>query len=212
MPRPVPPSDAAPYPGARYATSIVAANVAGYRKALDLRQVDLAERMQALGHPWSQNVVTIIETQQRHVTVDELLGLAVALEVTVPDLLDPAGIAGTDERHVALLPAGAAPPAGDELDVPPQIPNGLARALIAGRAIVRIRPLDEAGVRWQLEQVGAPTSAREVGRTLKARASLGRRYQITYAPAPTDRRPTYDEATAGRPQYLAFPFVREVQP
>ena len=212
MPRPTPSAERPAYPGARYVAQIVAANVAAYRKAADppMRQADLASRMRALGHPsWSQATASIVETAQRNISPDELLALAIALETTVPDLLDPAGIAGTDERHVALLPAGSTPPGDDDEIaqrlVRPQIPNRLARALLAGRAIVRIRPLDEAGMRWQLEQVSAPTSAREIRRNRERLARFGRNYQITHGPAPADPRPNYDDAAAGEPPYLGFP-------
>ena len=211
MPRPIPAADAAPYPGARFATSIVAANVAGYRRAASptMRQTDLAERMSALGHPWTQAVVSIVETEQRHVTVDELLALAIALGVTVPALLDPAGVSGTDERHVGLLPAGETPPADDDREgqllIPPTVPNALARAMIAGKAIVRLEPRSAEAFAEVADVTPADAEA-------AIRSELDRDlvpFQLAHAPAPRDRTPSYAEAADGEPRALAFMSVRK---
>src|SRR5690606_10504137 len=66
-------------------------NVRKRRQLRDLTQDQLAARMTALGHEWTAGIAGFVERGDRTVTVDELVGLAVALEVSVGDLLDPAG-------------------------------------------------------------------------------------------------------------------------
>ena len=68
----------------------VAENVRRRRLALGLKQSDLAQRMRHLGHRWSDGVVGFIERSDRKIMVDELLGLAIALECSIRDLLGPA--------------------------------------------------------------------------------------------------------------------------
>src|SRR5438876_11910658 len=83
-----------PEAGARFRSDAVAENVRAMRGARGLSQGDLAERMKAEKFDWRQATVSEIERGARNVTVDELLGLALILEATPADLLDPAGIHG----------------------------------------------------------------------------------------------------------------------
>jgi transcriptional regulator with XRE-family HTH domain len=204
MPRAMPAADAAtPYPGARFATSIVAANIAGYRKAASptMNQRDLADRMRAIGLQWSQATVSLIENARRPVTVDELLGLAIALGVTVPALLDPAGVAGTDERHVGLLPADTVPPAAgdreEQLLIRPMVPNALARAWVAGKALVRLEPATAEAMVEQFEASGIPHTHADAEADIRRTVEADRvPFQLTHAAAPIDRTPSYAEAVA----------------
>jgi transcriptional regulator with XRE-family HTH domain len=82
--------------GGRYPSEAVAENIRSYRAVRRLSQEELAERMNVLGHGWYHQTVGEVERGNRAVTVDELIGLALALEVTVGELLDPMGPAGED--------------------------------------------------------------------------------------------------------------------
>jgi len=69
----------------------VADNVRGFRQLRGIDQATLARRMEGLGYDWRQVTVSEIENDQRNVTVAELLGLALALETSIEQLLDPRG-------------------------------------------------------------------------------------------------------------------------
>jgi hypothetical protein len=73
------------------AAETVAGNVRVYRQLRRLEQGVVARRLQSLGIPWRQVTVSEVERNQRNVTITELLGLAVALETTIEQLLDPRG-------------------------------------------------------------------------------------------------------------------------
>jgi transcriptional regulator with XRE-family HTH domain len=79
-----------------------------YRLLARLSQQDLAERVSALNvaQKWTQATVSEIERYTRPVIVDELLALALALEVSLPDLLDPHGPDGRRNLHVDLAGPG----------------------------------------------------------------------------------------------------------
>ena len=80
-------------------SEVVAANIRVYMKWRGLTQKELAERMTLIGMGlatqsggrtvWHQRTVGQILTGQRRIDVNELFGLAVALEVTVGALLSP---------------------------------------------------------------------------------------------------------------------------
>lgn len=69
----------------------LAENIAAYRALRHATQDELAARMTRLGHIMGRSTVSAIEARGRNVNVDELLGLALALGVTVGQLLDPTG-------------------------------------------------------------------------------------------------------------------------
>lgn len=67
----------------------VCRNLRAARAAAQLKQDDVAERMRELGFAaWRHSTVSLTERGQRRITVDELLGLAVAFEVSVQSLLE----------------------------------------------------------------------------------------------------------------------------
>ncbi|MFD0003548.1 helix-turn-helix domain-containing protein [Streptomyces sp. NPDC127178] len=76
----------------------VAENLARLRSALRKTTSDLAEHVSQLGVPMTASTITKIETQQRRVTVDELVAFAVALNVSPVTLMLPA----SDEGRVPL--------------------------------------------------------------------------------------------------------------
>lgn len=102
-------SGVAPSPGARFAEQVLAENIRTWRGVRRLTQEELASRMTALGHPWSAGIVGFVERNDRAVRVNELLALALVLEVFVSDLLDPAGVDGRGQEPLdyggRLLPA-----------------------------------------------------------------------------------------------------------
>lgn len=89
--------------GASFPSEVLASNVRKRRALAELTQDDLGRRMAGLGHEWSAGIVGFVERGDRAVTVDELVGLALAFDVTPSDLLDPAG---PDRRGRSNLDAG----------------------------------------------------------------------------------------------------------
>lgn len=82
---------------------VVARNIKGYRHLRDgMTQAGLAERMTDLGFGWSEQVAGFAERGQRVIGVNELVALALALQVTPADLLDPTGPdrSRRDQLHV----------------------------------------------------------------------------------------------------------------
>ena len=75
----------------------LAQNVRVIRRWWDLSQADLAERMANLGHGWVRQTVGEVERSRRSVSVDELLGLAMALKTSAITLLDPSATRDQDE-------------------------------------------------------------------------------------------------------------------
>ena len=76
-------------------TTILAGNIAAARVRRRLQQSDLADRMRALGWKWVRQTVGEVENNNRRLTAEEIFGLAIALEVTIPQLMapsDPDGI------------------------------------------------------------------------------------------------------------------------
>lgn len=89
MPRPPTRPHREAHPGALFLSDVVAMNVRTNRARRELSQRELAERMTALGHTWSQAKASELERGERAILVDELAALALALGVTVPALLMP---------------------------------------------------------------------------------------------------------------------------
>jgi transcriptional regulator with XRE-family HTH domain len=90
----------------------VAGNIRAYRRIRGLDQAGLARRLQSIGIAWRQGTVSDAENGQRSVTITEALGLTLALDVTVEQLLDSRGPEGwrgpslvlTDETRVPAIP------------------------------------------------------------------------------------------------------------
>jgi hypothetical protein len=81
---------------------ILAGNVAAERARTRLRQESLAERMRALGwKTWRKQTVSDIEVGKRAIQGDEMLGLALALQTTVPALM-----ALPFDAAIVALPSG----------------------------------------------------------------------------------------------------------
>lgn len=77
---------------ARLLSEVVADNVRAYRTLRRTSQEALAGRMVSLGHSqWTRAAVSEVERHGRQLVIDELLALALILEKSVPELLDPAG-------------------------------------------------------------------------------------------------------------------------
>jgi transcriptional regulator with XRE-family HTH domain len=71
----------------------------------NLKPVQVARRMAALGYPWHPQTVANVESGRRRIPADELLGLALTLNVSVPELLAPPD--PTVQRpETVTLPAG----------------------------------------------------------------------------------------------------------
>ena len=81
----------------RFPSQVLAQNVRVIRRVWDLSQADLAERMANLGHGWARQTVGEVERSRRGVSVDELLGLAMALQTSAVTLLDPSAMRDQDE-------------------------------------------------------------------------------------------------------------------
>ena len=71
---------------------ILGRNISGDRGRLQLSQTAVATRMRDLGFAdWHQQTVASVEKGKRRVTAEEVLGLVLALETTLPRLLAPIG-------------------------------------------------------------------------------------------------------------------------
>jgi transcriptional regulator with XRE-family HTH domain len=118
---------------------VVADNVRDHRALARLPQGTVADRMALLGHRWHQKTVSQVESGRRAVTVGELVSLALALGVTVGDLLDPTGVDGSGRTPVvAGEPDGVD---GDAVDY-------WGRPFRLGWQLGRIVARSEARIRW----------------------------------------------------------------
>lgn len=69
---------------------VVMRNIRAWRARQKLDQADVVERMRALGFKnWHRQTLSRIEQGERRITVEELVGLAIALDVTMHQLLGP---------------------------------------------------------------------------------------------------------------------------
>lgn len=73
----------------------VAATVAELRARLRLTKTELSQRLEVLGRPMSLDVLTKVEKGSRRVDADDLIALAIALEVNPNVLLAPLGDQGS---------------------------------------------------------------------------------------------------------------------
>jgi transcriptional regulator with XRE-family HTH domain len=111
-----------PLPGSRFLSDAVAEKVRGYRLLGRMKQDDVAEKMRELRHPWTQATVSQVERGQRNLTVDELVGLSIVLELSLNELLDP-------------VPVGGGPPPALDVGLPVPIPPDIVRHWSAGASI-----------------------------------------------------------------------------
>lgn len=79
----------------------VARNVARLRNARGLTVIGLAQALRAAGHPMPATGITKIELEQRRVTVEDLVALAVVLNANVSALLLPPTTDGETEIAAA---------------------------------------------------------------------------------------------------------------
>jgi hypothetical protein len=85
-------------------TKAVARNIVAARaRCKGLTQNGLASRMQALGFDWRQQTVARVELGKRAVEAGELLGLALATETTIQQLISPSE---SDWESPLTLPSG----------------------------------------------------------------------------------------------------------
>jgi ADP-ribose pyrophosphatase YjhB (NUDIX family) len=135
-----------------------------------LRQRDLANRMRAQGFHWYGQTVSELEQGKRVIRADEMLGLAIALESTVPALMAPPPVAAA-----IVLPSGELVAAsrvteigsdatwdGDRLKITsPAGPTSALDALLAGKRD-ELRRLEE--LRQELDQAPWPGDSQEGGK------------------------------------------------
>src|SRR4051794_19710182 len=81
----------------------LAENLRAYRILRRMTQDQLPARLSHLCHGWGRSTVSAVEGKSRNVTVDEVFGLAVAVGVTIGELLDPSG---PDHRRPLSLDIG----------------------------------------------------------------------------------------------------------
>jgi transcriptional regulator with XRE-family HTH domain len=82
---------------------VLAVNIKAAREDLSLSEEDLAERMQNLGYStWLQQTVSDAEDGEYSLAAEEVLGISVALYVSVATLMLPPG----DDPLAVALPSG----------------------------------------------------------------------------------------------------------
>lgn len=105
---------------------LLARNVRARRAARQIGQQELAARMRRLGFSaWAHQAVSNVERGKRRLAAEEILGLALALETTMSDLLLP----DSDDEPVAL-------PSGDEVPA-----NSVIRVILASALSRGLRPV-----------------------------------------------------------------------
>jgi transcriptional regulator with XRE-family HTH domain len=68
---------------------VVGDRIRHYRGRRGWRQVDLVAALAELGLSWTRQTITYVETGARNLTATELVAVALALRVSVAELLDP---------------------------------------------------------------------------------------------------------------------------
>lgn len=91
-----------PAKGSRFPSRVFGDNLRDFRGIRRLSQEDVAARLTELGHAWKRTTVSEVERGRRSVSIDELFGLAIVLQVTIVRLLDPRGLYGMGETPVDL--------------------------------------------------------------------------------------------------------------
>lgn len=69
--------------------SVMAENVRGMRAKRRISQQSVAEQMTALGNTWIRQTVSDVERAQREILAKELFALALVLDCSVLDLMEP---------------------------------------------------------------------------------------------------------------------------
>jgi 8-oxo-dGTP diphosphatase len=100
--------------------AVLVGNIKAARSRAGLDQADVVTRMRGLGFDtWHRQTMGKVERSERRVTAEEIIGLALALETTVPRLLEPL----TEDEWVQI-------PSGESL--PPGVFTDLIRGRIPG--------------------------------------------------------------------------------
>lgn len=82
---------------------VIVRNLRAQRARMKLGQADVVERMRALGFTnWHRQTLSRIEQGQRKLLAEEILGLSLALEIEMANLLLPV----PGEVRLVALPAG----------------------------------------------------------------------------------------------------------
>jgi transcriptional regulator with XRE-family HTH domain len=139
-------------PDARRLNEVVAKNMKDRRLVADISQEELATRMRALNHAWTDSTVGDVETRDRNVTVDELAALALALGALIGELLDPAGIAA--DNDTALDP-GAGETKRGELRPGRALGPRLARSWVWGFTRFAVTRSDPT-LSWRISPAAPP--------------------------------------------------------
>ena len=101
----------APLPGSRFLSEVTAEKVRAYRLLNRLKQGDVAKGMRELRHDtWTQQTVSEVEQARRNLTIDELVGLSILLEVPMDALVDPTPVGGGDPPSLDVGWPVAMPP------------------------------------------------------------------------------------------------------
>lgn len=130
----------------------MAENLSAYRVLRRLTQDELAARMTGLGHQMSRSTISGIESLSRSVTVDELLGLAICMGVTIGQLLDATG---PEHSRPYGLDVGLRASDGSARLLTPWV----AHLLAASRACLRLA--NEGGTEIEMQRAGRlPAAAR----------------------------------------------------
>lgn len=149
-------------PSQRHYRDILAANVRAARARLDLEQDVLAARMKALGYGWHRQTVGTVERARRRLSAEEILGLSLALETSISELMAPDAAA---KGGLVALPSE----------------NTLPASSVSSSAGVGV---NEGWLRWSGDNPIWPSSAIEQtiagaeDRAAEARASLARRPKL----------------------------------
>ena len=109
--------DMTPRPTPIAYAAVLVRNIRAARSRAGLDQADVVTRMRELGFDtWHRQTMGKVERSERRVTAEEIIGLALALETTVPRLLEPL----TEDEWVQI-------PSGESL------PPGVFTDLVRGR-------------------------------------------------------------------------------
>lgn len=111
----------------------VAKNVMEWRKARQLQQKDLSAKLREIGRPMLSTVISKIERGERRIDVDDLMALAVALDVSPLALLLPTRGKATDP--CALTDSLTAPAADVWLMADGEVPLHLSEDDPAGHLV-----------------------------------------------------------------------------
>lgn len=150
---------ASPKKGARFITEVAADNMRAWRLKRGLSQDELGRRMRALGTAWSQAAVSQVEQHGRDLTIEEVLRLALVLEVTIPDLLDP----GADDGEASDVDLGETG----------EMHRLLAHALVRGELAPRLEWTDDRPVPGSLAWSGDRDRLLKIQRVILREAKEG---------------------------------------